>query len=325
MRPKRLWLLLHVALAVYYPLSRSKSLVPAAHRKPIMGILTRFLCPCEDSALHPSALAQQVHPALRYVVACYPAVTLVLLFVVAVARAHWQASSVVVAPAHVVDEGTGGAADGKDTVELAAQVNEAVQATPRANDIATKPATLYVCTKCRRRGDPVELCDPVPEATANGVNGADAGKINKKQKKEKKAEDKEEPRTGQILYENLRDDPELAKLVAQGQLLVKPVKCLAACDLGNAIAYKHDSKFSYVFGTMKENSPEDIEDIVTFTKFYTAPGDAFSKSKTRPGRLRKTGLARIPPLEGEGAERLTGEMKEEDSAPPAVPLTNGIH
>ncbi|KAI9502516.1 hypothetical protein BX070DRAFT_226292 [Coemansia spiralis] len=121
--------------------------------------------------------------------------------------------------------------------------------------------------------------------------------------------------TGRMLYENLRalhtqhehmkeraachgsadsavrDCPNAVK----SRLRIVPVNCLSMCHLGNVIAVSAPGKFSYQFGAMHENDSEDMQAILQFAEDYIESPEGFTKNKTRPPRLSRNILSRIPP------------------------------
>ncbi|KAJ2659300.1 hypothetical protein IW148_004313 [Coemansia sp. RSA 1199] len=67
------------------------------------------------------------------------------------------------------------------------------------------------------------------------------------------------------------------------------------CHLGNVIAVSAPGKFGYQFGAMHENDSEDMQAILQFAEDYIESQEGFTKNKTRPARLSRNILARIPP------------------------------
>lgn len=79
-------------------------------------------------------------------------------------------------------------------------------------------------------------------------------------------------------------------------LRVRPQKCLNACRRANCVAFSHPAKYQYHFAMLDAHEAADIEDLVTFARFYcTAPGDAYTKKADRPPRLATTLVSRLPP------------------------------
>ena len=67
---------------------------------------------------------------------------------------------------------------------------------------------------------------------------------------------------------------------------------MAGCDLPCTVAYHGTQKATYLFGDM---TPEDdIDDLVDFARQYAVLHDGWCSSVDRPGKLRKSTLARVP-------------------------------
>ncbi|KAJ2695112.1 hypothetical protein H4218_005334 [Coemansia sp. IMI 209128] len=81
----------------------------------------------------------------------------------------------------------------------------------------------------------------------------------------------------------------------KSRLRIVPVNCLSMCHLGNVIAIAGPGKFGYQFGAMHENDSEDMQAILQFAEDYIESSEGFTKNKTRPARLSRNILARIPP------------------------------
>ncbi|KAJ1936813.1 hypothetical protein EC988_008083, partial [Linderina pennispora] len=67
------------------------------------------------------------------------------------------------------------------------------------------------------------------------------------------------------------------------------------CHLGNVIAMSAPGKFGYQFGAMREDDSEDMQAILQFAEDYIESDEGFTKNKTRPPRLSRNILSRIPP------------------------------
>lgn len=89
------------------------------------------------------------------------------------------------------------------------------------------------------------------------------------------------------LQEALSADPRLAV-----QFQVAGVACMAGCDRPCTVGFHGQGKASYLFGDME--TPQDIADLATFARQYATLQDGWCSSVDRPGKLRKTTLARIP-------------------------------
>ncbi|NJK64669.1 MAG: DUF1636 domain-containing protein [Synechococcaceae cyanobacterium SM2_3_1] len=75
---------------------------------------------------------------------------------------------------------------------------------------------------------------------------------------------------------------------------IKPVKCMSACQRPCAVAISGPQKTSCIFGDMPplECAPA----ILKFAEHYHSSVDGFVSRVRRPDLLRKTVVARIPPL-----------------------------
>ena len=73
---------------------------------------------------------------------------------------------------------------------------------------------------------------------------------------------------------------------------VAGVACMAGCSRPCTVAYHGRNKATYLFGDIEPN--HDIEDLISFAQQYAALEDGWCSSLDRPGKLRKTTLARIP-------------------------------
>ncbi|KAJ1729918.1 hypothetical protein LPJ61_003291 [Coemansia biformis] len=81
----------------------------------------------------------------------------------------------------------------------------------------------------------------------------------------------------------------------KSRLRIVPVNCLSMCHLGNVVAMSAPGKFGYQFGAMHEDDSEDMQAILQFAEDYIESAEGFTKNKTRPPRLSRNILARIPP------------------------------
>ncbi|GGB50530.1 hypothetical protein GCM10011316_23320 [Roseibium aquae] len=70
------------------------------------------------------------------------------------------------------------------------------------------------------------------------------------------------------------------------------VKCMAGCSRPCTVAYQAPGKATYLFGDIVLE--EDLADLKTFAAQYRALEDGWCSSVDRPGKLRRTTLARIP-------------------------------
>ena len=74
------------------------------------------------------------------------------------------------------------------------------------------------------------------------------------------------------------------------------VACMAGCDTPCTVAYHGPQKATYLFGDIAPD--EDLADLVNFAKDYALLKDGWCSSVDRPGKLRKSTLARVPALAG---------------------------
>lgn len=75
---------------------------------------------------------------------------------------------------------------------------------------------------------------------------------------------------------------------------VAGVACMAGCNHPCTVAFQGSGKASYLFG---EIDPEaDLDDLLSFAHLYDALHDGWCSSVDRPGKLRRTTLARMPAL-----------------------------
>lgn len=95
-------------------------------------------------------------------------------------------------------------------------------------------------------------------------------------------------RPGYELIDRLRE-----ALVGTG-FDVAAVACMAGCDRPCTAAFHAPGKASYLFGDLDPNV--DTPDLVQFARQYAVLRDGWCSSVDRPGKLRKSTLARIPAL-----------------------------
>ena len=101
-----------------------------------------------------------------------------------------------------------------------------------------------------------------------------------------------ECRPGFELIEKLR-----ATFVAAGDAIpeefeISGVACMAGCDRPCTVAYHGTHKATYLFGDIDPDV--DVSDLVTFAQQYASLHDGWCSSLDRPGKLRKSTLARVP-------------------------------
>ncbi|MEM5582259.1 DUF1636 domain-containing protein [Roseibium sp. AS2] len=82
-----------------------------------------------------------------------------------------------------------------------------------------------------------------------------------------------------------------APLVADG-FEVSGIACMAGCSRPCTVAYRANEKATYLFGDIDPQT--DIDDLVAFAEQYRFLDDGWCTSGDRPGKLRRTALARIP-------------------------------
>lgn len=73
---------------------------------------------------------------------------------------------------------------------------------------------------------------------------------------------------------------------------ISGVACMAGCDRPCTVAYHASRKATYLFGDIEADT--DVGDLVDFAKQYAHLHDGWCTSFDRPGKLKKTTLARVP-------------------------------
>ena len=101
-----------------------------------------------------------------------------------------------------------------------------------------------------------------------------------------------ECRPGYELIEKLRRAIADAGDAIPEEFEVSGVACMAGCDRPCTVAYHGSKKATYLFGDMDPDV--DVDDLVTFAKQYAYLNDGWCSSVDRPGKLRKSTLARVP-------------------------------
>ena len=99
-------------------------------------------------------------------------------------------------------------------------------------------------------------------------------------------------RPGYELISRLRDAIAAAGAAVPEAFEVSGVACMAGCDRPCTVAYHGTKKATYLFGDIDPDT--DIDDLVTFARQYAYLHDGWCSSVDRPGKLRKTTLARVP-------------------------------
>ena len=101
-----------------------------------------------------------------------------------------------------------------------------------------------------------------------------------------------ECRPGYELIERLR-----RAIIAAGDTVpedfeISGVACMAGCDRPCTVAYHGTKKATYLFGDI--DPATDFDDLVAFAQQYAYLHDGWCSSVDRPGKLRKSTLARVP-------------------------------
>lgn len=99
-------------------------------------------------------------------------------------------------------------------------------------------------------------------------------------------------RPGYELIERLRGAIAAAGDAIPEDFEVSGVACMAGCDRPCTVAYHGTKKATYLFGDIDPET--DIDDLVSFAQSYAYLGDGWCSSVDRPGKLRRTTLARVP-------------------------------
>ncbi|MEO0496481.1 MAG: DUF1636 domain-containing protein [Pseudomonadota bacterium] len=99
-------------------------------------------------------------------------------------------------------------------------------------------------------------------------------------------------RPGYDLIERLRQAIADAGDSVTGEFEIAGVACMAGCSRPCTVAYHGTQKATYLFGDIDPD--EDVDDLIAFAKQYAALEDGWCSSVDRPGKLRKTTLARVP-------------------------------
>ncbi|QZO02540.1 DUF1636 domain-containing protein [Chenggangzhangella methanolivorans] len=79
---------------------------------------------------------------------------------------------------------------------------------------------------------------------------------------------------------------------------VRAIACLSACGRSCAASVAAPGKFSYVVGGLV---PEDAEDLARFALAHADAPDGIPPWRTRPEKIRKNTVARVPPPGAEHA------------------------
>jgi predicted metal-binding protein len=125
---------------------------------------------------------------------------------------------------------------------------------------ALSRATLFVCSTCRRAGEPL---DPM------------------------------EGRSGFKLAAALADAARADGGVVS-DIAVVPVECLSNCSRGCTAAFAGPGKWTYVVGDL--DPAEHVADILAFARQHDAHPEGVPVWRDRPAHIRRNVVARIPPL-----------------------------
>lgn len=101
-------------------------------------------------------------------------------------------------------------------------------------------------------------------------------------------------RPGHELIRRLRAALDVAVGVTGDAFQIEGFACLAACDRPCTVAYRATAKTVWLFGDVDPD--EDIDDLVAFAAQYAASDEGWFRAAGRPGKLRRTALARVPSL-----------------------------
>ena len=97
---------------------------------------------------------------------------------------------------------------------------------------------------------------------------------------------------GYDLIERLRRALADTRDIGAEPYTVGGVACMAGCDRPCTVAFQCGGKASYLFGDIDPDA--DIDDLMRFARQYALLRDGWCSSVDRPGKLRKSTLARIP-------------------------------
>lgn len=99
-------------------------------------------------------------------------------------------------------------------------------------------------------------------------------------------------RPGDELIGKLRRALRPSDPVADTNFAVSGVACMAGCARPCVVAFQAAEKTAWLFGDMDPET--DVDDLVAFARQYRDIGDGWCSSGQRPGKLRRTALARVP-------------------------------
>ena len=82
-----------------------------------------------------------------------------------------------------------------------------------------------------------------------------------------------------------------AALEGAPDLLVRPARCLSACDAGCAAALSATGKWTYLLGRLR---PELADDLLAYARTYAASATGAVLPSRRPPSLARVVLGRVP-------------------------------
>ena len=97
---------------------------------------------------------------------------------------------------------------------------------------------------------------------------------------------------GYELIERLRAAIDAAGEAVADDFEISGVACMAGCSRPCTVAYHGTRKATFLFGDI--DAQDDIGDLVAFARQYATLHDGWCSSVDRPGKLRRTTLARVP-------------------------------
>lgn len=74
-------------------------------------------------------------------------------------------------------------------------------------------------------------------------------------------------------------------------VVVQETDCMSGCKRASTLAFRAEGKMAYLFG---EITPDDLPDILIFTRLYLAAPDGTLADARPIGGLRFKAIARIP-------------------------------
>ncbi len=79
-----------------------------------------------------------------------------------------------------------------------------------------------------------------------------------------------------------------------GDVIVKPISCLASCERGCAAVLSQPGKWGYLLGGLR---PELAADLLTYAATYAGTKTGTVMPSKRPASLLHVVLGRVPPAE----------------------------